>query len=332
MLPEPKSVYDQPLRDSELPKPEPEDGEVRIRVNVCGVCRTDLHIVEGDLEIPKLPVIPGHQVVGVVDAVGKEIQNVNVGDRVGLPWMSSTCGECDYCTTGRENLCEMAQFTGLDRNGGYGEYVVVPEQFVYPLPEGFPDNQVAPLLCAGIIGYRTLKRSNIQPGQRLGLYGFGASAHVTIQVARHWKCDVFVFTRGKDHQRHAEELGAVWTGTAQDDPGVQMDASLVFAPAGALMVEALRRVQKGGTVASAGIHMTPIPEFPYRLLYGERTMTSAANATYEDGAELLRLAKEIPIRTEVELYDLADGNRALRDLKDSRFRGAAVLKVSSGSI
>ncbi len=308
--------------------PEPEVEEVRIRVHVCGVCRTDLHIVEGDLEIPTLPVTPGHQVVGTVEAVGKRVDRVKTGDRVGLPWMSSTCGKCDFCRSGRENLCHGAEFTGLHRNGGYAERIVAPQQFVYPLPEGFTDYQVAPLLCAGIIGLRTFKQSKIEPGQRLGLYGFGASAHVTIQVARYLGCDPYVFTRGKDHQKHAVELGAVWTGTAQDDPGVEMDASLVFAPIGSLMIEALRLVRKGGTVVSAGIHMTPIPEFPYRLLYGEKTMTSAANATYADGAELLKLAAEIPIQTEVKVYGLADANTALKDLKDSRFRGAAVLNVA----
>lgn len=327
MLHKATSVYDVPLQDSDISIPDPGDNEIRIQVNVCGVCRTDLHIIEGDLEIPKLPVIPGHQIVGIVDTVGKDITKIKIGDRVGLPWMSSTCGDCNYCTNGQENLCDFAQFTGLHRDGGYAEIAVAPEQFVYPIPDGFPDDQVAPLLCAGIIGFRTLKQSNIQPGQRLGLHGFGASAHVTIQIARHWGCDVYVFTRSEDHQLHAEELGAVWIGSAQSDPGVEMDASLVFAPVGWLMVEALKRVRKGGTVVSAGIHMTPIPEFPYSLIYGERTVTTAANATYEDGTELLKLAKKIPIHTEIELYDLVNANKALQDLKDSKFRGAAVLKI-----
>ena len=321
------SVYDAPLRDADIPVAEPQDNEVRIKVNVCGVCRTDLHIVEGDLNLPKLPLIPGHQVVGIVDTTGKDVTRVKTGDRVGLPWMSSTCGECHYCRHGLENLCDKACFTGLHRDGGYAEYTITPEQFIYSIPDGFSDEQVAPLLCAGIIGYRTLKRCNIQPGQRLGIYGFGASAHVTIQIARHWGCDVYVFTRGENHQKHAEELGARWTGPTQNNPGEEMDASIVFAPVGWLLIEALKRVRKAGTVASAGIHMTPIPEFPYDHIYGERTVTTAANATYEDGVELLNLAREIPIKTEVECFGLADANETLRDLKDSRFRGAAVLRI-----
>lgn len=331
VLERPRPVDDSPLAERELASSGPEEGEVRVKVHVCGVCRTDLHIVEGELAAPELPVVPGHQVVGTVDATGDGVERVARGDRVGIPWMNSTCGNCLYCRSGRENLCDEARFTGLHRKGGYAEYVTVPEQFVYSIPRGFPDEQAAPLLCAGIIGYRTLKRSRVEPGERLGLYGFGASAHVTIQVARHWGCDVYVFTRSEDHQKHARELGAGWVGTAQDDPGVLMDACLVFAPAGWLMVEALKRTRKGGTVASAGIHMTPIPEFPYRLIYGERSLTTAANATYEDGVELLNLAHEIPISTEVEPYPLNRANEALQDLKNSRFRGAAVLKVSPRS-
>jgi len=322
------SVYDDPLRKADISQNEPGEKEVRIQVDVCGICRTDLHIVEGDLNIPKLPLIPGHQIVGTVDSTGEEVTKVKIGDRIGLPWMNSTCGECFYCKSGSENLCDRARFTGLHQDGGYAEYTIAPEQFLYPIPDGFPNQQAAPLLCAGIIGYRTLKQSKIQSGQRLGLYGFGASAHVTIQIAKHWGCEVYVFTRGEDHQKHAEELGASWTGTIQRDPGVEMDASIVFAPAGWLMIEALKRVRKAGIVASAGIHMTPIPEFPYSLIYGERTITSAANATYDDGVELLNLAKEIPIRTKIESYNLEDVNDALRDLKDSKFRGAAILRIS----
>jgi propanol-preferring alcohol dehydrogenase len=242
--------------------------------------------------------------------------------------MNRTCGKCSFCTKKNENLCDDVEFTGLHRNGGYAEYTSVPQQFVYPLPEGISDEQTAPLLCAGIIGYRTLKLSGIKKGQKLGLYGFGASAHVTIQIANYWDCEVNVFTRSKDHQKHAEKLGAVWTGTAEDDPKVEMDASLIFAPAGWLMAEALKKVRKGGTVVSAGIHMTDLPEMPYSLLYGEKTLTSAANATFVDGAELLHLAAEIPIVTEVELYPLSEANKALADLKESKISGAGVLNVS----
>ncbi|MFQ6607967.1 MAG: zinc-dependent alcohol dehydrogenase family protein [Fidelibacterota bacterium] len=316
------------LITSSLEYTKPTKEEVLIRVSCCGVCRTDLHIVEGDLKVPVLPIIPGHQVVGVVEAIGNEVGNIKEGDRVGLPWMNSTCGSCDYCESNQENLCSKAQFTGLHRHGGYAEYVTTPQQFVYPLPNDIPYEQVAPLLCAGVIGFRTLKLSGIQPGEKLGLYGFGASAHVTIQVARHWDCKVYVFTRSIDHQKHAEELGAFWTGTSKDDPGTELDASLVFAPVGWLMIEALERVRKGGTVISAGIHMSDIPQFPYQLIYGEKTISTAANATYADGAELLQLAGEIPIRTEVEIYSLDKANEALRDLKASRFNGAAVLTIS----
>ena len=321
------SVHNNPLTLVEKPVQKLGEYEVRIKIHVCGVCRTDLHIVEGDLPFPKLPIIPGHQIVGTIDAIGNKVTNFNTGDRVGVPWMSSTCGECPFCSSQHENLCDSAQFTGLHIDGGYAEFTVVPQQFVYPLPEDFPDEQIAPLLCAGIIGYRTLKQSRFQPGQRIGLYGFGASAHVSIQVAKHFGCDVYVFTRSTDHQKHAEELGATWTGTAEEDPGANMDASLVFAPVGWLMVEALKRTRKGGAVVSAGIHMTDIPEFPYRHLYGERTLTSASNATYEDGTELLTLAVEIPIKTDVKIYSLQDVNIALQDLKGSQFKGAAVLRV-----
>jgi len=327
ILNEPGLIEFDRLTASSLDISELANDEILIRVNVCGVCRTDLHIIEGDLNTPVLPIVPGHQVVGIVEETGSDVNDFNIGDRVGLPWMNSTCGTCDYCRNGRENLCDKAQFTGLHRHGGYAEYVTTPRQFVYPLPEGFPDEQTAPLLCAGIIGYRTLKLSGIQPTEKLGLYGFGASAHVTIQVARHWGCKVYVFTRSEEHQQHAEELGAAWTGTAEEDPGTELDASLVFAPVGWLITEALKRVRKGGTVASAGIHMSDIPQFQYKLIYGERTITTAANATYADGAELLQMASEIPIRTEVEIYNMEKANNALRDLKASRFNGAAVLEM-----
>ena len=321
-------ISSHPLKLIDLSPSEPADGDVQIKVHYCGVCRTDLHIVEGDLNIPELPIIPGHQIVGSIESIGKNVLKFNIGDRVGVPWMNRTCGKCSFCTKKNENLCDDVEFTGLHRNGGYAEYTSVPQQFVYPLPEGISDEQTAPLLCAGIIGYRTLKLSGIKKGQKLGLYGFGASAHVTIQIANYWDCEVNVFTRSKDHQKHAEKLGAVWTGTAEDDPKVEMDASLIFAPAGWLMAEALKKVRKGGTVVSAGIHMTDLPEMPYSLLYGEKTLTSAANATFVDGAELLHLAAEIPIVTEVELYPLSEANKALADLKESKISGAGVLNVS----
>lgn len=322
-----RPIEEKPLqwRQSELKSPAA--GEVTVSVAFCGICRTDLHIVEGDLKAPRLPITPGHQIVGTVLETGEDVDGVAEGERVGVPWMSATCGRCRFCESGRENLCDDARFTGLHIDGGYAEMAVVPRQFVYALAEGISSASVAPLLCAGVIGYRTLKLSGVTAGGRLALYGFGASAHVTIQIARHWGCDVYVFSRGDEHRAHAEALGAVWTGTTEDNPGVPLDAALIFAPAGPLMVDALEQVRKGGTVVSAGIHMSPIPEFPYEKIYGERSLTTAANATYNDGAELLQLAAEIPVKTDVELYPLRQANQALLDLKGSRFSGAAVLEI-----
>ncbi|MBS1254405.1 MAG: putative alcohol dehydrogenase AdhA [Deltaproteobacteria bacterium] len=327
MLHRPSLVEEKPLKSAILDLRKPEESEVLIRVSCCAVCRTDLHIVEGELVTQELPIIPGHQVVGMIEETGKGVDELKTGDRVGVPWMNSTCCRCDYCCGGRENLCDSAQFNGLNFNGGYAEYVTVPAQFVYKLPETIADRQAAPLLCAGIIGYRSLKLCGIKSGEKLGIYGFGASAHITIQVAVHLNCEVYVFTRSEEHQLHAEELGAVWSGGLYDDPGVELDSALIFAPAGNLMVESLNYLRKGGTVVSAGIHMSDIPKFPYRFLYGERAMMSATNATYQDGMELLKLAGEIPIRTEVNLYRLEQANQALLDLKQSRINGAAVLTI-----
>jgi propanol-preferring alcohol dehydrogenase len=299
-----------------------------LRVQACGVCHTDLHLVEGEIALPKLPVVPGHQIIGRVDAVGEGVTRLRAGDRVGVPWLYSTCGECEYCLGGLENLCDRARFTGQHVDGGFAEYMVVPAAFAYAIPHGFPDDQAAPLLCAGIIGYRSLQLSEIQPGGRLGLYGFGASAHITIQVARHWGCDVYVFTRSEEHQRHALELGAAWVGQAQDTPPAEIDSAITFAPAGWLVPEVLRVLRKGGTLAINAIHMSPIPEMPYSLLYGERTVRSVTNATRQDGEELLRLAAEIPIHTDVELYPLDEANAVLQRLKQGQIQGAAVLQVA----
>jgi propanol-preferring alcohol dehydrogenase len=316
-----------PLLTAELPIPEPAPGQIRLRVRACGVCHTDLHLVEGEIALPRLPVVPGHQIVGQVDALGEGVSRFACRDRVGVPWLYSTCGECDYCQRGLENLCDNARFTGQHADGGFAEYMVVPANFAYPIPDGFPDEQAAPLLCAGIIGYRSLRLCEIQPGGRLGLYGFGASAHVTIQVARHWDCDVYVFTRSQDHQRHALELGAAWVGQAQDPPPAELDSAITFAPAGWLVPEALRVLRKGGTLAINAIHMSPVPELPYALLYGERTVRSVANSTRRDAEELLQLAAEIPIHTDVELYTLAEANAVLQRLKRSDIQGAAVLQI-----
>lgn len=329
ILNEQKPMEENPLELKEVEKPTPGQGEVRIKVNTCGVCHTDLHEIEGDLELPSLPVTPGHQIVGTIDDLGEGITDWAPGTRVGVPWLYSTCQECEYCKSGLENLCEKAKFTGKDVDGGYAEYMIVPADFIYSIPEGFPDLQAAPLLCAGIIGYRALRLTDIQPEQNLGLYGFGASAHVTIQVANYWDCDVYVFTRSDEHRRHAEELGAVWTGSSKDDPGTEMDGSIIFAPAGEIVIDALRVLRKGGTVTCAGIHMSNIPEFEYSLIYGERTLQTVANSTRQDAQELLQLAAEIPIRTDVEVYSLENVNKVLNLVKESRIRGAAVLKINN---
>jgi len=327
VLRDPRPAEERPLELTELPLPEPGPGEVRIRVRVCGLCHTDLHTVEGDLPMPKRPIVPGHQVVGMVEARGAGAERFAEGARVGVPWLYRTCRDCDFCRNGLENLCAEAQFTGLHADGGYAEAMVVSQEFAYPLPEGFSDLEAAPLLCAGIIGYRALRRSEIQPGQRLGLYGFGASAHVTIQVARHWGCPVYVFTRSEGHRRLARELGAVWVGGAEDSPPATMHSSIIFAPAGRLVPEALRVLERGGTLALAGVTMTPIPRLDYDLLYWERTLRSVANFTRQDAQELLRLAAEIPIRTTVQTFPLEAANEALLALKRSEIDGAGVLVV-----
>jgi propanol-preferring alcohol dehydrogenase len=328
VLREPKPVSECPLTKVSLPLPEPAPGQVRLRVRACGVCHTDLHLVEGELALPKLPVVPGHQIIGQVEALGTGVTRYALGDRVGVPWLYSTCGQCGYCRSGLENLCDNARFTGQHADGGFAEAMVVLADFAYRIPEGFPDAQAAPLLCAGIIGYRSLRLSEIRPGGRLGLYGFGASAHVTIQIACHWGCEVFVFTRSKEHQRHAAELGAAWVGEAQDSPPAQLDSAITFAPAGWLVPEVLRVLRKGGTLAINAIHMSPIPEIPYTLLYGERTIRSVANSTRQDAEGLLHLAAEIPIHTDVELYPLSEANSVLQRLKRREVHGAAVLQIS----
>ena len=323
----PKPAEQNPLLMTDLPLPEPDPGQVRLWVQACGVCHTDLHLVEGEIALPRLPIVPGHQIVGQVDAVGDGVARFAPGDRAGVPWLYWTCGQCDFCQRGLENLCDDACFTGQHADGGFAEYMTVPADFAYPIPAAVSDEQAAPLLCAGIIGYRSLRLSEIQPGARLGLYGFGASAHVTIQIARHWGCQVYVFTRSEEHQRHARALGAAWVGQAQDTPPVELDSAITFAPAGWLVPEAVRVLRKGGTLAINAIHMSPVPEMPYHLLYGERTVRSVANATRRDAEELLRLAAEIPIRTDVELYPLAEANAVLQRLKRREVQGAAVLQT-----
>ena len=329
LLEKAKPAEESPLRLEELATPVAGPGEIRVRVRVCGVCRTDLHIVEGELPLVKLPVVPGHQIVGVVDAAGPGVAKFREGDRVGVPWVYSTCGECAYCRKGAENLCERGQFTGYHVDGGYAEAMVAHESFAYPLPANFADLAAAPLLCAGIVGYRSLKLSRVKPGERLAMYGFGASAHVVMQVARYWGCEVFVFTRTEVHRQLAREYGAAWVGGAEETPPVLLDAAVIFAPAGRLVLDALRVLRRGGTVAIADITMSPIPEIDYdRLLYHERVVRSVANSTREDAREFLSLAAEIPVRTEVQEFSLADANQALVAMKHSRLRGAAVLRIS----
>jgi propanol-preferring alcohol dehydrogenase len=325
MLHAPAPVEKNPLDFADAPDPTPQKGELLVRVNFCGVCRTDLHVVEGELPPRKSPVIPGHQVVGVVEALGPGAHRFSVGARVGIPWLHSADQTCEYCHAGMENLCDHPTFTGYSVDGGYAEYAVAPEVFVYAIPEKFSDEQAAPLLCAGIIGFRSLRLSGIKPGGRLAFYGFGAAAHVAIQVARHWGVEVFAATRGAKHQKLALELGAVWAGEAAAEPPAQLDAAIIFAPAGELVPAALKSLKKGGVLVLGGIHMSPIPSFDYNLLYQERVIRSVANNTRQDGEDFLRIAAEIPIHSQVNLFPLRETNRALNDLKTDRINGAAVL-------
>ena len=329
LLERPARMAEKPLRLSELPVPRPSPGELLLRVAACGVCRTDLQICEGDIAPRRLPIVPGHQIVGRVEAVGEGVSGWQAGDRAGVAWLAGTCGKCAYCLSGRENLCAEARFTGWDRDGGYAEYATVRADFALPLPEGFGDMEAAPLLCGGVIGYRSLKRSGIRPGGRLGLYGFGASALLAIQVARHWGCEVYVCTRSRREQERAERLGARWTGGYDEVPPVPLDAAITFAPAGEVVVAALRAVDRGGTVAINAIHLDRVPEFPYELLWWERNLCSVANFTRDDAREFLELAAAIPIRTEAEFFPLEYANEALRRLAAGEVSGAAVLTMGA---
>jgi alcohol dehydrogenase, propanol-preferring len=338
-----------PLKLRDVPAPEPAAGEVRIKVRCCAICRTDLHVIEGDLPQQKLPIIPGHQVVGIVDKLGPALekaagredpqertdaaaqndsQPLSIGQRVGIAWLRHTCGVCGFCTTGRENLCEATRFTGYHADGGYAEYAVVPAAFAYEVPPAFSDAEAAPLLCAGIIGYRALRRSNLPRGGKLALYGFGSSAHVVIQIAQHRGCEVYVVTRGEKHRELARRMGAVWVGEDAADMPVKVDSAILFAPAGELVPLALQSLQKGGTLALAGIYVTPVPTLDYeRHLFYERDVRSVTCNTRDDGRELLAEAAEIPIRPHTTEYPLAEANRALQDLKNDRISGTGVLMV-----
>jgi alcohol dehydrogenase, propanol-preferring len=317
----------EPLRLTELPDPEAGPGQVLLSVAACGVCRTDLHIVDGELSEPKLPLVPGHQIVGTVVGAGEGEGRFSEGDRVGVPWLGWACGECRYCLAGRENLCDRARFTGYDIDGGYAELAVADERFCFPIPAGYPDEQAAPLLCAGLIGYRALRL--VGEAERIGFYGFGAAAHILCQVAVHQGRRVFVFTRAGDEegQAFARRLGAEWAGASGEMPPERLDGAIVFAPLGELMTAALRVSAKGARIVSAGIHMSDIPSFPYVQLWGERSLGSVANLTRRDGEEFLDLAPRVPVRTEVEVHPLEAANEAIDSIRDGSLKGAAVLRV-----
>lgn len=318
----------QPLQLEELPIPKPQADRVLLKVSVCGVCRTDLHIIDGELDNPKLPLILGHQIVGTVIETGEQANKYSVGTRVGVPWLGHTCNSCRYCLAEQENLCDRALFTGYDLNGGYAEYVIADESFCFPIPEGFPNLQAAPLLCAGLIGYRSYRM--IEDAKRIGFYGFGAAAHILIQVANYQDRQVYAFTRSGDSQgqQFARSLGAVWAGGSDELPPEELDAAIIFAPVGKLVPAALKAVSKGGIVVCAGIHMSDIPSFPYQILWSERVLRSVANLTRRDGEEFLALAPQIPIHTEVTAFPLERANEALNALRTGQINGAAVLVVA----
>lgn len=325
------TIEKSPLVLADVPDPSPGPGEVRLKVRCCAICRTDLHVIEGDLPAMKRPVIPGHQIVGVVDVLGPDCKRLKLGMRVGVAWLRHTCGVCRFCTTGRENLCEFSRYTGYHADGGFAEYAVVPEDFAYEIPGGYDDVHVSPLLCAGIIGYRAMKRCNLfHSGGKLGIFGFGSSAHIVLQLARHRGHEVYVVTRGKNHQRLAREMGAAWCGAEAGDMPGRVDAAIIFAPSGAVVPTALMSLDAGGALALAGIHMTPIPELDYDThLFRERDIHSVTANTRDDGRELLAEAAASGVRAHTVVYPLEEANRALRDLKEGRIDGTGVLTVGS---
>ena len=328
LLQSPARIETNPLVFADVPAPQPATGEVLVRISYCGVCRTDLHVIEGELVPQKSPIIPGHQVIGTIEKLGPNANRFSIGTRVGVAWLHHTDGTCEFCRSGAENLCDHPTFTGYSVDGGYADYIVAPEDFTYAIPKEFPDEQAAPLLCAGIIGFRCLRLSGIKPGGKLGLYGFGAAAHIAIQVARHWNIEVYAATRDARHQKLALELGAKWAGGTVAEPPARLNAAIVFAPAGEIVPAALKALRKGGVLVLGGIHMSPIPSLDYDLLYQERMIRSVANNTRQDGEDFLRVAAEIPIRTRTQLFPLREANRALNALKNDAIEGAAVLKVA----
>ncbi|MCI0709057.1 MAG: zinc-dependent alcohol dehydrogenase family protein [Chloroflexi bacterium] len=328
VLHEPAAIDDNPLEFIDVAIPQPGPDELLVKISACGVCHTDLHVVEGDLPDTKLPVIPGHEIVGTIEAVGENVKEHIVGERVGIFWLHDADETCQYCKMRLENLCPNAHWTGYTAHGGYAEYIVIPANFVVPIPDAFDDVHAAPLLCAGVVGYRSLRLSDLQPGEKLGIYGFGASGHLMIQVANHWHCEVYVFTRSKEHQQHARELGAVWVGDARDEPPHKLDRSIIFAPAGWIVPLALGHLRKAGTLCINAIHMSDLPAMPYHLLWEERTIRSVANVTRNDAAEFLQVAAEIPIQVDIETFHFSQANEVLKKVKASEINGAAVLTMS----
>ncbi len=330
VIDKPAPVEKHPLKKTELALPEPGAGEVRIKINACGICHTDLHQAEGELEPHKLPVVPGHQVVGVVDKLGEGVKEFKVGDRVGVCWLYCACGECEFCQMGLENLCPEAKFTGYDYDGGYAEYMVSRADYTFHLPEDYDELKLAPLLCAGVIGWRSLKLSEAKKGEILGLFGFGASAHIVCQIARYLGIEVYAFSRSEAHQKLALKLGASWAGRAEESPPKKLDRAIIFAPAGAVLLSALRHLRPAGTVAINAVYMSPIPEMDYnQLLYGEKTIRSVSNLTREDAREFLELAPKVPIQAEIEVFEFDQAEQALFEVKQAKIQGAGVLKISS---
>lgn len=323
------SIEKNPLKLVSLPIPEPNDNEILVKIKACAICHTDLHIAEGEVKPPCLPVIPGHQVIGIIEKIGKAVTTFKEKDRVGLAWLNWTCGACEFCTDGKENLCDSIKFTGFHSPGGYCEYTVVNEKFAYKIPDNFTDEEAAPLLCAGIIGYRSFRLSDVKLGHRLGLFGFGASAHIVIQIAKYLGIETYVFSRSEQHRNLALSLGATWVGEANQNPPKKINSAIIFAPAGNLVLDALRVLEKGGTIALGGIYMSQIPPIDYlKDLYYEKTIRSVTASTRKDGEELLLIASQIPIKTKTQIFTLEEANQALKLLKDGKINGAGVIKIN----
>lgn len=327
MLEKQQYLEENPLRLKNVPTPKPKDDEIRIKVNVCGACRTDLHIVEGELPAHKMPVIIGHQIVGRVDKLGKRVSKWKIGDRVGVPWLYKTCGKCKYCKSDKENLCDNAMFTGYDANGGFAQYTVISQDFAYQLPENYSDTEVAPLLCAGVIGYQAFQATDLKDEGRLGLFGFGSSAHIIIQVAMHLGLEVYVVSRTQKELDLARKLGAKWVGQIGDDMGVLLDAGIVFAPSGELLVQSLKKLDKGGRIVSAGIYTTPLPGFDYSLIYPEKCLTSIAHTTRQNVSSFLNIAAKFKIKTQINEYKLEEAQNALLNIKNSKISGSTILII-----